>query len=194
MKPSTPHTTDQTLHAAGTRRPRRGFTLMELIAAIVIISTLGGLSGSILFQGIEGYRGVAVRMELHADVASAMDRIDRALREIPSLNGDSLPSIKGVSSTSIDWDQPNGAAKLLLDSGSIMLGYQGSDGEPLISGVTAFSLRCFNESNAALAATLNGSAAADVRRIEVTLTASREGLTDTLRTRVYLRCTMSGTD
>ncbi len=175
-------------------KSRSAFTLVEVIAAIVIIGTLGGLSGTILFQGVEGYRGVAVGGELHADLASAMDRIDRAIREVPSLAGNGISSIKEVTPTSIDWDETGGGAKILLFAGSLLLGYEGADGTALISGVTAFSVRCYDEGNAALAASLSGAAVNNIRRIEITITAAREGLTDTLRTRIYLRCTMVGTN
>lgn len=172
---------------------RRAFTLVEAIAAIALIGTLGGIAGAVLFQGIEGYRGVSLRAELHADLASAMDRVDRALRQVPALGGDGIADLKSVTPTSIEWDESDGGANITLDSDDLLLGYQGSGGAPILSGVTAFAVQCYDENNAALAGTLSGSALDAVRRVEVTLTAAREGITDTLRTRVYLRCTMEDT-
>lgn len=172
------------------RRASRAFTLVEVIASIVIIGTLGGLAGSVLVRGIEGYRGVAVQSLLHADVASALDRVDRALREIPSLTGDGTPSIKSVTPTSIEWDEANGGAKVLLDTDSLLIGFGGGDGTAILTGMTGMTIQCYDESNAALAATLDASGAAAIRRVEFSITASREGLSDTLRTRVFLRCTM----
>ncbi|MBL8744835.1 MAG: type II secretion system protein [Phycisphaerae bacterium] len=171
-----------------------GFTLVEVIAAMVIIGTLGGLSGAILYRGIEGYRRVAVQSELHAELAAAMDRIDRAIRAIPSLSGSGDPSIKGVSPTSIDWDEATGGASLSLDAGTLLLALEGAEGVRLLEGVTGFNLQCFDQSNAPLASVLTGATAGNVRRIEITLSVGREGLTDTLRTRVFLRCTMAGSN
>lgn len=178
-----------------TSRARRGgFTLPEVIAAIVIIGALGGLAGAILFQGVDAYRGVSVRADLHSALASAVDRIDRALREIPSLTADGVPSLKGISPSSVDWDEADGGANITLDGDQLLLGYAGTGGYSILSGVTAFTVQCYDQSNTALATSMSGAALNNVRRIEITITAAREGLQDTLRTRVFLRCTMAGGD
>jgi prepilin-type N-terminal cleavage/methylation domain-containing protein len=178
--------------AARHPRPRAGFTLVEAIAAMAVLGLLGGLSGSLLARAVEAYRGVAVQSSLHADLAAALDRADRALREIPSPAGDGVPGISGVTASGIEWDDGAGDASLSLVGGALMLATGGDAPTAILEGVAEFSVQCYDESNAAMAASLSGAACEPIRRVQVTITASRGDATDTIRTRVFLRCTMQG--
>jgi len=62
----------------------------------------------------------------------------------------------------------------------------------LIGDVTAFTVQTYNESNTALSATLSGAACDPIRRIMVTITTQRAGVTQTLRTKLFVRSTMEG--
>ncbi len=62
----------------------------------------------------------------------------------------------------------------------------------LATDVTDFTLRAFDESNAELALPLSGAGCDAIRRLSISLTVQRQGSQDTVRTRVFLRCTMSG--
>ena len=58
--------------------------------------------------------------------------------------------------------------------------------------MTTFALQAYDESDGALGFFLGAAACDPIRRTEITLTAERNGVTVTLRTRVFFRCTMQG--
>lgn len=176
-----------------THAARPAFTLVEALASLVVIASIGGLAGTLLFRGVEGYRGAAQASHLHSELASAFDRVDRALREIPARTGTALADITNVSASSIQWNGPGGACLLSLSGGNLMLAMDGQAAQPILADTTSLSIRCFDENNSLLAANLTPPASDAVRRIEVSVAVQRGGLSDSLRTRVYLRCTMEGT-
>lgn len=173
-------------------RTQRAFTLVEAIASIAVIGLLGGMAGVLLHRSVEGYQGTAEASRLHQELASAMDRIDRALREIDAAGDGSTPDIKAVSPTSLDWDSPDGSSSLAESDGRLTLAINSADPLLILTGVTSFHIQCFDESNSALPAHISGASVENIRRVQVTITASRNGITDTLRTRIFLRCTMAG--
>lgn len=171
---------------------RRGFSLVEAIAAMVVIALVAGLAAPVLLRGAEAYTGTAVRSQLHADLASAMDRLDRALRETEINAGGDGPNVSEVTPASIAWSTPGGAATLSLSGGDLRFAAPGEAPTTILSGVTGLTVRCFDESNSELAGTLSGSATAAVRRVEVSVSAERQGMSESLRLRVFLRCMMRG--
>ncbi len=62
----------------------------------------------------------------------------------------------------------------------------------LVDDVTAFAVRSFDESNAPLGANLSGAACDPIRRVELELTLQRHAVSQTTRTRTFIRSTMSG--
>lgn len=169
---------------------RRAFTLIEVIAAIVIIGMLASMTAAVLIRGMEGYEATAQVAQLHSDVTAALDRIDRALRSIPA--AESGANISSVTSASIAWTSAGGACSLSLSAGTLSLVIDGAASQPILSDVTAFTVQCFDESNSALAGSLSGAAVTPIRRVQITLTATRNGRSDTLRTKVFVRSTMEG--
>lgn len=127
---------------------RRGFTLVEAIATIVILAVVMGVASRLVHAGADAYTAGSVRAEMHAQLSSAMDRITSELREVR-------------------------AAALALN-------------------VSGLAVACYDQENTALAANLSGASTAAIRRVELTLQASVGGVGDTLRTRVFLRCTVAG--
>jgi prepilin-type N-terminal cleavage/methylation domain-containing protein len=172
-------------------RPRRlGFTLIEVIAAIAIIGMLAAMTAAVLVRGMEGYDATAQVAQLHVDLASAMDRVDRALRSIPAAT--SGANISTVTPTSIAWTGTSGACSLSLSGTTLNLAMDGAAAQPILTDVTAFAVQCYDESNAALATSLSGGAVVAVRRVQITITATRNGRSDSLRTKLFIRSTMEG--
>lgn len=159
---------------------------------MVIIGTLAGLAAPILIRSAEVYEGTAVRSQLQGDLASAMDRLDRAIRETSLNAGGDGPDITSVTPASLAWTTLSGAATLDLVGGDLNFASPGESATTILSGATGLTVRCFDESNIELAGTLSGNAVLAVRRIEVTISASRYGLSETLRLRVFPRCMMKG--
>jgi len=178
--------------ARAERRPRRGgFTMVEAIATIVVLAVLGSVTSGIILQAVDGYTEASTQAQLHAEMSIALDRAVRELRKIPldSGAGGIAPDVDDLSPTSVDWE---GDYHLGLTGGDLLMTINGGAQRVLMSDVSAFGVSAFDESNAALGATLSGAACDPIRRLELTLTASRHGVTATVRTRVYLRSTMEG--
>jgi type II secretory pathway pseudopilin PulG len=185
-----------------TRRPAahrptasRAFTLVEAIATIVVIATVSLVASRVISSSTQSYTQVATRSELHAQAASAMDQIVQNLRQarVRPASSPVAPDITGVTPTSVSWVMPDGTAITVARSGSTLQAqYNAGAWVVLATNVTAFNVQCFDESSAALATTLSGSALDPIRRIEITLGVSLSGVTETLRTRVFLRAMVAG--
>ena len=173
------------------RRTARGFTLVEAIATMVVIGVLGSVSSSLIYSGVRAYRDAAGQAQLHEEMSTALESITRALRGIPAgqVEPFAIPSVTAVQPSSINWGT---AARLWLNGSSLQLQEDGAAAYTLLTGVTAFSVQTYDEAGAALAANLNATASQSVRRVQVQITATKDGVTETLRTKVYIRCTMEG--
>jgi prepilin-type N-terminal cleavage/methylation domain-containing protein len=176
-----------------TSRPRtaRGFTLVEAIATMTVIAILGSVSSSLIYSGVRAYRDAAGQAQLHEEMSTALESITRALRGIPAGQIDPVayPSITAVQADSIQWGT---SARLWLSGSNLQFQEDGGTAYTLLTGVTSFSIQCYDEAGTALGTNLNASASQNVRRIQVQVTASKDGATETLRTRVFIRCTMEG--
>jgi prepilin-type N-terminal cleavage/methylation domain-containing protein len=171
---------------------RRGFTLVEALATIVVISILGSISSTVIYTGVIAYRDAAAQGHLHAEVSIAMEVIARTLREVPAEPGSrpAVPQIAAVMPSSIAWG-PGGASTLALNGSQLQL-VQGGSTVVLLTDVTAFNIRCLNATGAPLPSSISGAGTRDIQRVEVTIAVSRQGVTERLRTLVFLRCLLSG--
>ena len=68
----------------------------------------------------------------------------------------------------------------------------GAAAQVLLQDVASFSVQAFDESNNALPATLSGSGCDAIRRLQITITLQRHGVSHTLRTKLFLRALMEG--
>lgn len=170
---------------------RRGFTLVETIAAISVTATIGSISSFIIYNAINSYRTASTKAQLHNDCSAAFDRLTKLLWSIPRDTSATVvaPLISNVTANSINW---NSNWSLALSGTQLMLTEAGGTARPILENVSSFSLTCYNESNTALSASLSGASTQAIRRIEVQVTVSRQNVTDTLRTRAFIRSLMSG--
>ncbi|MHC4948052.1 MAG: PulJ/GspJ family protein [Planctomycetota bacterium] len=169
---------------------RRGFTLIELIATIVVLSALGTVASSILLNATDGYLAATTGAQLHTEASIALDRIARELRKIdldPSATG-VAPDIDSVDTTLIVWSTDHslklGGTDLLLEESGVTA--------VLLTDVSAFTVAVFDESNTALPLPRSAAGCDPIRRVLVTITLTRSGVTATLRGKVFLRSTMTG--
>jgi prepilin-type N-terminal cleavage/methylation domain-containing protein len=173
------------------RNRRRGFTLVETIAALVVVAAIGSVTSGIIYSAINSYRDASTTAQLHNDCSSAFDRLSKALWSIPRDSTATIvaPQVSSVTATSISW---GGNWSLALNGTQLMLTEAGGTARPILENVTSFTLSCFDESNSALAASLSGSATQAIRRVQLQVTVARQGITHGLRSRVFIRSTMSG--
>ena len=69
----------------------------------------------------------------------------------------------------------------------VILGRSGSD-------VTAFTVQSYDQDNGVLANPLTGAACDDIRRVVLEVTVQRNGVTESLRTKIFIRSMMSGAE
>jgi prepilin-type N-terminal cleavage/methylation domain-containing protein len=176
---------------AGASRHRRGFTLVESIAAITILAAVASVASGILWAAVDAYSKGATAAVLHNEGSLAMERIIREFHNIPKKTGGATvaPEISSVTATSITW---NTNYSLSLSGSQLTLTVGGGTARVLLNDVSSVTIQTYNESNAALAASLSGAACDPIRRISVQFTHARTGVSETLRTRLFLRCTMAG--
>lgn len=173
------------------RTSRRGFTLVEAIAAMSIVAALGSVSSMVIYSSVSSYRDASVRAQLHSEVSSAYDRVTRALWSMGRNTAATsvAPNITSTTATSITFDTN---WTLTLSGTQLMLTENGGTARSILNNVTSFAMAFYDESNNVLGPSLSGSATQAVRRIQLNTTVSREGQTETLRTRIFIRSTMSG--
>lgn len=174
-------------------KPRRyGFTLIESMATIVILATLSSSASFLIITAVDGYLEATTRAQLHSELSIAMDRIVRELRHIPlDPNGATpVPDITLIQSDFISWNAASAYALSYLAPPNLQL--QAPVMGDLLNDVTAFTIAAYDEDNALLVLPLGDVPSEAARRIEVTITLTRSGVTESLRTKVYLRSTITG--
>ena len=178
---------------------RRGFTLIESMATVAVLATLGSIASFLILDSVDDYSETATTAQLHAELSIAMDRAMREIRKIEADSGASgvAPNITSVNAADndIQWtDSDSDAYSLSLSGSDLMLEVDGGGSAVLMSDVAAFTVLTYDEDDGALAAPLSGAACDDIRRVVLNVTVQRNGVTESLRTRVFIRSTMSGAE
>lgn len=172
---------------------RRGFSLVEVIAVIVILGIIGGVSSSLILTNVASFTESSVRIQLHGEASVTLDRIVREVREIdpdPTV-GPPRPHIRQARANSLQWDD---SCSLGLVDGTLLLNTDGVHEDVLCGDVSEFSLDYLDESNHSL---LIGGAVPPsdlprIRRVAIHLSLQRQGMTESLSTRVFIRAAMTG--
>lgn len=172
----------------------RGFTLVEAVCTIAVLGVIGVLSSRLVFTASDQYLAAAARTMIGAEVSAAMERIAVELRQIPAKPGSNPTEahLNAITPASVAWVDAAGESRALALSGTRLTISEGTVAYTLLDGVTTFSVQAFDESNNALATTLAPGATAAVRRIQVSIAVTRNGQTEMLRSRVFLRCAVEG--
>ncbi len=175
--------------------PRRccgGFTLVEATVTIAVLGAMGSVASAIILTATDSYLNAATLAQLHTELSVAMDRAVREIRGIPldSTASDIAPDVSSVSATSFRWRNDNG--RLYLTGSNLMLKPPTGAPKVLLADVSSFVVATFNESNSALSTSLTGAACDPIRRVSLTITLGRSGVSETLRTKVFIRSTLSG--
>jgi type II secretory pathway pseudopilin PulG len=196
------------MHAApGARRPgrattnpksairNRAFTLIEAITTLVVIALIGGAASRIIFQAFQALDHATTRADLSSQLASGMERLIGEIRtmQIESGSNPPVPDIISCSASSFSFRNTSAATRTISLSGSnLVISGSAASTQTIATGVTAFTVQTYDESNAALPASPSAAQIDTIRRIQFTITASSTNtggtITETLRTKVFVRC------
>lgn len=168
---------------------RRAFTLVELIAAIVVIAVIGSLASVLLASAVDGYSRASIEAQLHSELSIALERIEREWRYIPCKADQIAPHINSISATSMVWSDD---CSLSLVGDRLMFAVNGGAAGVLLDDVAAVSIQGMDDAGSPLSLPRNGDACDAIRRLQVSITLERNGVSQTLRTIVFIRSMMQG--
>lgn len=171
-------------------RSRTAFTLIELVCAMSVMAVLSVLVGRIMLDATNQYMAATARSELCIELSTAMERLVGEVRQI-RLKNTATPDISSITASSISWGDADGTKSLSLSGTDLVLA-DAIASAPIARHVTSFGVQAYDDTESALPSVPNTSQLASVRRVQLTITAQRQGVSETLRTRVFLRMLMSG--
>ncbi|MFC1652426.1 lamin tail domain-containing protein [Planctomycetota bacterium] len=165
-------------------RYRRGFTLIELMLAVGLLSIIGVATVGLIRQSSEDFLYGSRRSHLLQEGRAALAKMVRTLRQAAEFTNVSGPSDTVGSVTFLDNTATSRQFQLDSGSGELQYGQTGSL-SMLTDSVTSLTLTCYDESGATLSDPVT---TADIRsmKIDATLTdATDSSISFDLTTRVY---------
>lgn len=171
-------------------RQSRGFTLVEMLGAMTIVGVAGLAATTVATRAVADVRDASTAWSLHQDTAAALDRIVQEVRAVAKDATTGGPAVSLLSATQITL--ASGVGIQFIDATGSTPGRidltSGGTTSTLLSNVTSMSVSVLSGTGTALPLPLSTAlAAATARRITITLSATRNGVTETLRTSIYLR-------
>jgi hypothetical protein len=164
------------------------------MATVSVLAILGSITSFLILDAVDGYTDASTSAQLHAELSIALDRAVREIRmiELDSSASVLAPNITDVTPTTIIWTDSDVDSYLLqLSDSDLILQVDSGAAAVLLSNVTAFSVTTYDEGDIQLAATLTGDECDDIRRVVLNVTVERGGVSESLRTRAFIRSTMS---
>lgn len=180
---------------------RAAFTLVELLAAMVVVGVIGAFGAMTLQRAAAVNTGIAARATLYADASALMDRLTRKVQSTAIRSGDTVPSFATFTTTNLTWDDASALAYNATAQTVTLIDVAAGDSAAataptLADSVTSFTMAAFDESNVNLLTSLgvnslNATQGGAIRRVEFQFTMTRSGQSVTLRSRAFTRCTLA---
>lgn len=162
--------------------PRRAFTLIELIAAMVVLGVAAGVAGPVIVAASGAYSDASSRRDAAERVSAAMERIVRVLREAPpTLSGATTPAITTAGAGEVEFGD---GSRLELDGVTLWITLPAQAAAPLCVDVEAFTLGYLGNDGV----TDTSASPTDTQRITVLL---RSGGVE-MRSCAFVRVAMGG--
>ena len=161
---------------------------------------MGSMASFLIVESVDGYVDAATSSQLHAELAIALDRLTR---EIPKIDNDETagprdPDIDTVTRVGPDdamtWTDSLGKTYSLAKTGSdLMLAVESGAAAVLLSDVTAFAIEVYDQDNGVIpGGDISTTDCDPIRRVLLDVSLSRHNVTESLRSKVFIRSTMSG--
>lgn len=162
----------------------RGFTLVEMVMVIIILSVLGALTAPMMLKGMEAYEGAHRSLRTLDKLRYATERLAREIRETDLNAGAYVISM--ATAPPLTFTKTDGVLVTVSSGGSnLNLGYSTpAVSEVLTDELSSVAFAYFDADGSAAAVT-----ARSVRYVEITLTLTNpaNGQNYSQRTRVALR-------
>ena len=152
----------------------RGYTLLELVIAIVVMGVLGGYLVYAVWGSAQAYVDLRGRAANAADAHHALELMSREIQEIRSAVPADVPA---MSTTDLSFTDVSGAAVEYAFSGTTLT----RNGQTLLDRLESFSFAYAKADGTA------ASEASDLWTVEVSMTLLRSDRRLTLRTRMFPR-------
>ncbi len=153
---------------------------------MTVLSTLGIVSGTLVMNAIGAFSQGSELVDIHNNASLAMERLVRDIRSLPP-NANNQPDISSFAPSAMTWD--NGSHSIAVQNGQLIYTANGVS-RALLDNVSSLSLVAYGQNNTKLASTLSGSDCEAIRRIEIAITVAKGDVSNTIRTRIFLRCMM----
>lgn len=154
-----------------------GFTLIEIVITIVLVSILAGIAAMIILQGVRAYSDERSRGDVHYQARIAMGRMAREIRVIRS-----AADITSYTPTNLRFTDVNGATVGFEWINPTLNRWNGVSNDVLANGINPFSFSYFM-SDGVTPAVLP----ADLWFVEITMTSQQGTESLPMRTRVHPR-------
>jgi prepilin-type N-terminal cleavage/methylation domain-containing protein len=154
----------------------KGFTLIEMVITIVVVSILAGLAGMVILEGVRAYTVEQTRSDVHYQARLAMERMAREIRMIRS-----QADISAMAAANLRYTDANGSNTGFNWVNPTLNRWNGAGNDVLATGITAFTLSYFQQDGVTAATTAN------VWFVEISMTAEQGAESLVLSSRVHPR-------
>lgn len=160
------------LHRDRIQRQARGFTLVELVIVILLLSVISAVGSRLLSAGFNGYLLARDLTDADWQGRIALERMTRELRDIPQGN---LNAVAANQVSFTDWDNVTLVTYSL--AGNTLM----RNARPLADGIAALNFTYLDSAFQVTAVPAN------VRYISVTVNVTQGGTNLSYRSAVYTR-------
>jgi prepilin-type N-terminal cleavage/methylation domain-containing protein len=145
----------------------RGFTLIELIMTLVIVSVLAAMGSALLGSGLRNYFAGREIAQDAGDGTLAVERITRDLRTVRSATAADIPTMTATALTFVDAD--GNSVAYALTGGALTRSQNGGAAQPLAANVGSLAFTYLKSDGQSAAGT-----AAEVWYISVAFTVASQ--------------------
>ncbi len=160
------------------QRKNKGFTLIEFILVVVVLGSIAFITAPLIDSAIDSWEFVKYRSELWQNAELAFSRMGSEIREIGGTS-----DVITAGPQTLQFNTVGGDNITYSLTGTTL----SRNGNPLLSGIEAFSFSYFDENLNALPSPIVAPLVTNVRVVRMLIVLGPTGRTFTLQTDVHPR-------
>jgi prepilin-type N-terminal cleavage/methylation domain-containing protein len=157
-------------------RLQNGFTLIEMVMVILVLSIIVGMAGSLLSQGLNTFSAGENIIDANWQGQIGMERMIRDILGIRSVN-----DISSASASTLSFTNTNGDTLSYTLSGTSITLTQNGSSAVLADGVQSLAFNYYDQ-NGSVTATPTA-----IRYVQITMNVTKNNVNYLLTTRIYPR-------